>query len=81
MRCADPGAQQPAVLDFGGASDSIMVGMNGKLLLTNLTLRNPAPKFPIHTASHARFKVNGFGPWPSITVLPNATVRALGVAS
>ncbi|KAK9822208.1 hypothetical protein WJX81_005892 [Elliptochloris bilobata] len=70
----DPAVQASAVLDFGGVSDSIMVGMNGRLSFTNMTLRSPAPTFPIHTASHARFKVNGFGPWPSVTVLPNATV-------
>ena len=72
---ADPAASAAGVLDFGGVSDSIMVGMNGRLSFTNLTLRNPAPKFPLHTASHARFRVSGFGPWPSVTVLPNATVR------
>ena len=51
---ADPAALAAGVLDFGGVSDSIMVGMNGRLSFTNLTLRNPAPKFPLHTASHAR---------------------------
>jgi hypothetical protein len=72
---ADPAVPAEAVLDFGGAVDSIMVGKHGKLTLTNLTLRNPAPRLPVHTASHARFLLDGFGPYPSITVLPNATVR------
>lgn len=72
------GAPQQAVLDFGQVADAIMVGEGGRLALYNLTLvnsaqRNVAPG-PSDPPTHARYKIASFGPWPSLTVLPNATV-------
>lgn len=72
--CAVPGAAQPAVLDFGLVVDAIMVGEMGRLSLNNITLVNAAPRHVPHTDTHARYKIATFGPYPSITVLPNATV-------
>ena len=69
------GAGQQAVLDFGQEVHAIMVGEMGRLLLHNLSLVNAAPRHAPHTDTHARYKVASFGPWPSLTVLPNATVR------
>ena len=75
--CAVPGAAQPAVLDFGQVVDAIMVGEMGRLSLNNLTLVNAAPRHVPHTDTHARYRIDTFGPYPSITVLPNATVRVI----
>ena len=76
MRCrAVPGAAQQAVLNFGQVADAIMVGEGGRLSLYNLTLVNAAQRSVPNTDSHARYKIVSFGPWPSLTVLPNATVR------
>lgn len=68
---------EPAVLDFGQIVDAIMVGENGTLALQNITLQNAAPRNVLKTDTHARYKVVPFGPWPSLTVLPNATVSGL----
>ncbi len=69
------GAAQQAVLDFGQVVDAIMVGEAGRLSLHNISLVNAAPRHAPHTDTHARYRVAAFGPWPSLTVLPNATVR------
>ncbi|EIE23924.1 kinase-like protein [Coccomyxa subellipsoidea C-169] len=65
---------EPAVLDFGQIVDALMVGERGTLALYNMTLQNAAPRNILKTDSHARYKIIPFGPWPSLTVLPNATV-------
>ncbi|BDA46412.1 probable mitogen-activated protein kinase kinase kinase 11 [Coccomyxa sp. Obi] len=65
---------EPAVLDLGQVVDAIMVGERGTLALFNMTLQNAAPRNILRTDTHARYKVIPFGPWPSLTVLPNATV-------
>ena len=71
---AVPGSPQPAVIDLGQVVDAIMIGDGGKVQFNNLTLQNPAPRNVLHTDTHARYKIRTFGPWPSITILPNATV-------
>ena len=71
------GAPQRAVLDFGQVADAIMVGEGGRLSLYNMTLVNAAQRNVPYTDTHARYKITSFGPWPSLTVLPNATVRRL----
>lgn len=77
MLLADPNGAEPAVLDFGQVVDAIMVGERGTLSLFNLTLQNAAPRNVLRTDTHARYKIIPFGPWPSLTVLPNATVITL----
>ncbi len=62
------------MLDFGQIVDALMVGERGTLALYNMTLQNAAPRNILKTDSHARYKIIPFGPWPSLTVLPNATV-------
>lgn len=54
-----------------------MVGDMGTLALYNMTLQNAAPRNILRTDTHARYKVIPFGPWPSLTVLPNATVSSI----
>lgn len=72
---AAPNAAERAVLDLGQIVDAIMVGENGILTLYNMSLVNAAPRNIPHTDTHARYKLSPFGPWPSLTILPNATVR------
>ena len=71
---AVPGSPQPAVIDLGQVVDAIMIGDGGTVQFNNLTLQNAAPRNALHTDTHARYKIRTFGPWPSITILPNSTV-------
>lgn len=73
-----PGAARTAVIDLGQVVDAIMIGAGGTIQFFNLTLQNPAPRNVLRTDTHARYKIKTFGPWPSITVLPNATVSPAG---
>lgn len=72
---AVPGAAQPTVLDLGQVVDAIMIGEGGTMRFYNLSILNAAPRSVPHTDTHARYRIKTFGPWPSITVLPNATVN------
>ncbi|CAL5227539.1 g10528 [Coccomyxa viridis] len=68
------GAAQPAVLNLGQVVDAIMIGEGGTVQFYNLSIVNAAPRNIPHTDTHARYRIRTFGPWPSITILPNATV-------
>ena len=72
--CAVAGAAQPAVLDLGQVVDAIMIGEGGTVQFYNLSIVNAAARNIPHTDTHARYRIKTFGPWPSITILPNATV-------
>lgn len=65
------------MLDFGQVVDAIMIGEGGRLAFYNVSLINAAPRVVPHTDTHARYKIVVFGLWPSITILPNATVSLL----
>ena len=71
---AVPGAAQPALLNLGQVVDAIMIGEGGTIRFYNLSILNAAPRGVLHTDTHARYRIKTFGPWPSITILPNATV-------
>lgn len=71
---AVPGVADLAVIDLGQVVDAIMIGEGARVQFNNLTIKNAAPRNVLHTDTHARYKIRTFGPWPSITILPNATV-------
>ena len=71
---AVPGSAERAVLDLGQVVDAIMIGEGGIVQFYNLSIIDAAPRNVPHTDTHARYRIRTFGPWPSITILPNATV-------
>lgn len=71
---AVPGSPEPAILDLGQVVDAIMIGEGGTIQFYNMSIRNAAPRNVPDTDTHARYRIKSFGPWPSITILPNATV-------
>ena len=77
---AVPGSPQPAVIDLGQVVDAIMIGDRGRVQFNNLMLQNAAPRNTSHTDTHARYRIRTFGPWPSITILPNATVSSASLS-
>ncbi len=62
------------MLDLGQVVDAIMIGEGGIVQFFNLSIVNAAPRNIPHTDTHARYRIRTFGPWPSISILPNATV-------
>ncbi len=75
--CFATGPSQHLEIDFGGLVNAIYVESNGILGLFNITARNIGPKALRRPTENLQYKIESFGPWPSIQVAPGATVGAL----
>ena len=75
MVCA-AGSGQVAV-DLGGLVDAIHVASTGVLGLRGVITRNAGPRDLRRLDTGARYRVNYFGAWPSITLEPGAQVGEL----
>ena len=74
MPCA-AGSGQVAI-DLGGLVDAIHVASTGVLGMRGVITRNAGPRSLARLDTGARFRVDYFGAWPSITLDPGAQVGA-----
>ena len=72
MACA-AGSGQVAI-DLGGLVDAIHVGSTGVLGMRGVITRNAGPRSLVRLDTGARYRVDYFGAWPSITLDPGAQV-------
>ena len=64
-----------AAVDMGGLVDAIHVASTGVLGMRGIATRNAGPSALVRLTREARYRVDAFGVWPSITVDPGAKVR------
>jgi hypothetical protein len=69
------GVLEDTAIDLGGMVDAIFVASSGHLGFDRIILHGPGPPSTRRLDTHARYKTLSFGPWPSITLAPNASVR------
>ena len=67
----------PVAIDLGGLVDAIHVAGTGVLGLRSVVTRNGGPRSLVRLDTTARYRVDYFGAWPSITLDPGAQVGSL----